>query len=85
VSRISANCWPSSAPPNGSSFERSTPTSKKRFAKPVRQLGRRQVPKQLISGDVPNDRDVRGGSAQRVVAHDRLQWLAIPRLADDRR
>jgi hypothetical protein len=34
---------------------------------------------------VRDDRDVGVGGAQRVVAHDRLQRLAVPRLAHDRR
>ena len=55
------------------------------IGEPVRQLGRGQVTKQLIAGDVTDDADARAGRAQRVVAHDRLQRFSVPRLADDRR
>ena len=71
--------------PNGSSLERSTATSKKRLCEAIGELGGGEVAQQLVAGDVPDDPDVRGAGAQRVVAHDRLQRVAVPRLANDRR
>lgn len=49
------------------------------------QLGGGQIAKQLIAGDVRDNPDVGLGRAQRVVAHDRLKRLAVPRLTNDRR
>ena len=51
----------------------------------IGELGRGQIAQQLVFGDVPDDPDVRGAGAQRVVANHGLQRVSIPRLADNRR
>ena len=53
--------------------------------KAIGKLGRGEVAQQLVFGDVPDDPDVRGTGTQRVVSDHRLQRVAVPGLADDRR
>jgi hypothetical protein len=48
---------------------------------PVRELGPRDEPQQLVFGDVADDRDVRAGRAHGCAAGDRLQRLSVPRVA----
>ena len=82
--RTRSRSSPRELPPSGSSFERCDGDDEEAVEEAVGELGRGEVAEQLVFGDVADDPDVRVGGAQRRVAADRLQPLAVPGVADDR-